>query len=282
MTLPYTYRVTHLPSGTWYYGVRYAEGCHPSDLFKIYFTSSGRISKLICEYGIGVFKTEIRRTFKTKEAAINWEHRVLRKILRWPDCLNESAFPAVSPEANRRATITLKEKGVDGLNHYERNGRKWKEKKNNIDSQTGLTFAEIRRLRFNESLNKNGTRYIKGDITGEKNPAKKEDVRKKISNTLKERIASGQIIPWPTGKKLQYVSDRMKGSNIVAGMKWYNDGKKDYRLRPAEASGLIEGRLFSAVRGKKYAIVCCPHCGKEGSGGNMTRFHFDNCKRATD
>ena len=25
-------------------------------------------------------------------------------------------------------------------------------------------------------------------------------------------------------------------------------------------------------------IKKCPHCGKEGSGGNMTRYHFDNCK----
>jgi hypothetical protein len=25
-------------------------------------------------------------------------------------------------------------------------------------------------------------------------------------------------------------------------------------------------------------ILICPHCGKEGRGGAMTQWHFDNCK----
>lgn len=29
----------------------------------------------------------------------------------------------------------------------------------------------------------------------------------------------------------------------------------------------------------KKPIVKCPHCGLEGKGPNMTRYHFDNCKR---
>lgn len=280
MTLPYTYRVTHLPSGTWYYGVRYANNCHPDDLFKKYFTSSSVIRKLIESDGIDAFVLEIRKTFQDKNAAINWEHRVLRKIINWQKCLNQIAFPAVTPEANRRSIATLKQKGDDGLNHYERNGQKWKEKKNKIDPITGLTFAEIRRQKYNTSLDKNKTRFVKADISGDKNPAKREDVKRKISQTTKERIASGQIVPWATGKKLDYVSKRMKGNNLVEGMKWYNDGKKDYRLLPTDpaTSSLQEGRLFSAIRGKKYDTVKCPHCGKEGSGGNMTRYHFDNCK----
>lgn len=35
-------------------------------------------------------------------------------------------------------------------------------------------------------------------------------------------------------------------------------------------------------RGKTYTMrkITCPHCGLIGSGGNMTRYHFDACKRA--
>jgi hypothetical protein len=29
---------------------------------------------------------------------------------------------------------------------------------------------------------------------------------------------------------------------------------------------------------KEKIIRICPWCGKEGSGGNMTKYHFDNCK----
>lgn len=30
-------------------------------------------------------------------------------------------------------------------------------------------------------------------------------------------------------------------------------------------------------KGKKHPKVECPHCGKIGGGGNMKRYHFDNC-----
>lgn len=29
----------------------------------------------------------------------------------------------------------------------------------------------------------------------------------------------------------------------------------------------------------KEPIRVCPHCGAEGKGGNMTRYHFNNCKK---
>jgi hypothetical protein len=29
---------------------------------------------------------------------------------------------------------------------------------------------------------------------------------------------------------------------------------------------------------KKHPIVTCPHCRKQGGGGSMKRWHFDNCK----
>lgn len=281
MTVPFTYRVTHLPSGTWYYGVRYAEGCHPNDLFRCYFTSSARISKLLDEDGPSSFRTEVRRTFESKESAIRWESKVLRKILGWETCLNQSAFPAVLPEARARGNRKKAEIQESGMTIFQQAGMKWKQKQHIVDPTTGLTYGQIRKQRYNESLDRNNTRHaFKIDISGDKNPAKREDVRKKISNTLKERIASGELIQWPTGKKLDYVSKRMKNNNLTAGMKWYNDGKKDYRLLPVDpaVSLMNPGRLFSAMRGKKYDIVECPHCNTKGSGGNMTRYHFDNCK----
>jgi hypothetical protein len=32
-----------------------------------------------------------------------------------------------------------------------------------------------------------------------------------------------------------------------------------------------------AMRGKREVIIC-PHCSVKGGGGNMRRYHFDNCK----
>jgi predicted GIY-YIG superfamily endonuclease len=36
-------------------------------------------------------------------------------------------------------------------------------------------------------------------------------------------------------------------------------------------------RLSEACKGKRE-IVECPYCGLKGGGGNMRRYHFDNCK----
>lgn len=36
-------------------------------------------------------------------------------------------------------------------------------------------------------------------------------------------------------------------------------------------------RLSEACKGKRQ-IVKCSHCGLEGGGGNMRRYHFDGCK----
>jgi len=47
----------------------------------------------------------------------------------------------------------------------------------------------------------------------------------------------------------------------------------------------LGGRVFSEEHKKKLSlhrknlpIVCCPHCLKKGNKGNMTRWHFNNCK----
>ena len=36
-------------------------------------------------------------------------------------------------------------------------------------------------------------------------------------------------------------------------------------------------RLSDACKGKRQ-IIACPHCGAEGGGGNMRRYHLDNCR----
>ncbi len=43
-------------------------------------------------------------------------------------------------------------------------------------------------------------------------------------------------------------------------------------------------KLSESLKGKKHnlKLVKCPFCNKEGSGPNMTRYHFDNCKNIKD
>ena len=48
---PYTYLLGWSEHNTWYYGVRYAKGCHPSDIWKKYFTSSKHVKNFVKMHG---------------------------------------------------------------------------------------------------------------------------------------------------------------------------------------------------------------------------------------
>lgn len=80
MTIPYTYYLINKITGEKYYGVRYASGCNPSELWCTYFSSSKYVKALIEMHGKDSFHYEVRRTFSSASSARNWEERVLRKL----------------------------------------------------------------------------------------------------------------------------------------------------------------------------------------------------------
>jgi len=88
---PYTYRIKWTALNVSYYGVRYAKGCHPKDLFNPYKTSSDYVKHLIVEHGMPDI-IEIRKTFNDKQSAQIWETRVLAKlkVLNNPLWLNKN------------------------------------------------------------------------------------------------------------------------------------------------------------------------------------------------
>lgn len=77
--VPYTYLIGWSKLNTWYYGVRFAKGCHPDDLWRTHFTSSKRVSAFRKEQGEPDI-IEIRKTFETSDQARIWEERVLKCI----------------------------------------------------------------------------------------------------------------------------------------------------------------------------------------------------------
>jgi len=107
MTIPFTYLVKHIPTNRYYYGVKIKKGCHPYDLWTKYFTSSKKVKGLIRRYGKKSFIFEIRKTFKTPQAALNWENKVLRrmKVIYRDDFLNQSDNLNVNPELLSKARM---------------------------------------------------------------------------------------------------------------------------------------------------------------------------------
>lgn len=84
---PYCYLIGWSKQNKFYYGVRYSTrtnclyktGCHPDDFWVTYFTSSKYVTEYRTLYGEPDV-VQIRRTFKTSKAAINWEERVLKRL----------------------------------------------------------------------------------------------------------------------------------------------------------------------------------------------------------
>ena len=85
--IPYTYLLHHKPTGTFYYGARWAKDCSPNDFWIKYYTSSKKLIPLLRTlFGDDSFEFEIRRTFDDKLKARDWEFKVLRrmKVLKKP------------------------------------------------------------------------------------------------------------------------------------------------------------------------------------------------------
>ena len=235
---------------------------------------------MIKEDGLQAFSAEVRRTFSSPKEAIAWEARVNRRLINRAAVLNTAAWPAVNKEGHHRSKISKATVGNDGLTPSQRGGLKWKMIKNEIHPEYGITYAEVRRKKYNESLDRNDTRRIgRKGMVGDANPSRRPEVGRKISASLKAGIADGTI-KTTKGMKIPKISEALKGNTAVKGYKWYNDGVHDVRLLPSDpaSQGLQPGRLKTKEVGWSYTLLTCPHCGHVGGGGNMKRYHFTACK----
>ena len=78
-TTPFTYYVAWTKLDKHYYGVKYAIGCNPSDLWTTYFTSSKLVEQYRLEHGEPDI-IEVRKTFDNSLDAVTWEKNVLMKL----------------------------------------------------------------------------------------------------------------------------------------------------------------------------------------------------------
>ena len=75
-----------------------------------------------------------------------------------------------------------------------------------------------------------------------------ENKKKRREAIKRGKAASAWVKPPSSDETKKKQSDALKGRKLNLGM--------TYKMKPVE----------------------CPHCGTKGSGGNMTRYHFDKCR----
>ena len=95
---PYTYLIGWPDQDKWYYGVRYAKGCDPTDLWNPYTTSSNHVKQFVQQHGVPSVRT-IRRTFNSITEARVWEERVLKHMHVVEDSkwLNKTDNKSIAP-----------------------------------------------------------------------------------------------------------------------------------------------------------------------------------------
>lgn len=88
--MAYTYLIGWSNLAKYYYGVRYSKYADPSDLWITYKTSSKYVKEMADTAGPPDI-VQVRKIFETKESAIKWESKVLRrmKVVANPNFLNK-------------------------------------------------------------------------------------------------------------------------------------------------------------------------------------------------
>ena len=212
LTIPYTYLIGWPDLNLWYYGVRYADGCQPSDFWVKYFTSSKGVEKLIKSHGQPPVRL-IRKTFPDKNTARLWETRVLKRLnvvnnKKWINQNDRMAPPIVygpcSPERAAKISATKKSQNIVRSPEWRANHSKTMKgkKQNPVDikkRQEALknTIAELGDLYHTKTPEFRKARSE--SMIGNKNPSKRPDVVAKISASLKGK-------PWSEARRLAQIN----------------------------------------------------------------------------
>lgn len=146
-------------------------------------------------------------------------------------------------------------------NLYDKNEFEFKEFIETIDLQKAREIEQFYIDLFIKDKLYNTKNKAIGASSGEFNYAKKSDwhmkfVMQNVSNEERKR-RYGQMLGTKNSKETKELK------SLASKARWSN--KEDTEKRK------------QAMRGKRKSVIC-PHCKLIGAGGNMKRYHFDNCK----
>lgn len=134
--MAFTYLIGWSELDKWYYGVKFRKGQDESCLMTSYFTSSKLVRAFIETHGLPDV-VQVRRRFESREAAVNWESGVLRRL----DVIHNDRW---LNRSNNRAMIredtTPWNKGMKG---YKKKGVAWNLGKPNPRSAESIEKQRI-------------------------------------------------------------------------------------------------------------------------------------------
>lgn len=243
MEQAYVYMWKEIATDKWYIGSRTRKGCHPDDG---YICSSKTVKPLI-------------------EANPNgWTRKIL--------FVGE---PKRALEIESFTLVGMRAKQSEMSYNLHNQDMKW----------TRLGCKDTDEVRKKKSLARTGEKGpmwgLRGELSpnwGRKNPMKPE-TRKKLSLALKGKPG------WNKGMKMPPITDeqRAKLSAALKGKPSHRKGKEFPAVIESNKrrKGIPRPKQREFMLGRTWECVerTCPYCGTIGRGGNMLRYHFENCKQ---
>jgi hypothetical protein len=224
----------------------YYIGMHSTDDLEDGYLGSGkRITRSVKKYGASQHKKEILETFSSRAELKNRELEIVNEeLLEDPLCMN------------------LKLGGAGGWDHIDIRGDNNPMRRPAVAAKVAMSGAKSWTPDRREQMSKQ-MHEMRNAMSVQPRAGKHHTEESKALMSQNRHGKGG----WNRGLKLGPDTDETRKKKQQAALK---------RVE----SGFDMGALG---RGKKYNLKqkVCPHCGTSGSGPNMTRFHFDNCRNIT-
>ena len=281
------YKITNNVNGKIYIGytsqgVRRRFKKHLSDAFSR--MCCAHLHKAIRKYGPDSFRVETLHVFADQQSAFDMESQLIKELKTQDTSIGyniaDGGKGGVTPEMAKKISKAIKGRKLS-KEHVAKLPQNQKGFKPNLSEETRRKFAENSRNRIVKDETREKCRLI--NLGKETSP----ETRAKIREARLGKSYPAYEIECPHCGKT--------GSSRIMG-RWHLDNcKHNPELSVSERSSLIEegkrniknaieryaelSRSGEVKRAKRvYKKATCPHCNKEGAGGNMTRYHFDNCK----
>jgi hypothetical protein len=222
---PYTYLIGWSDHNVYYYGVRYARKCNPSELWVSYFTSSKHVKEFSLINGDPDI-IQIRRVFENSHKARLWEHKVLRRLSVNTNkrFLNQTDNVSISPDAALRGA--KKKKSLETR------------RKMSIH-RSNTTLSEETKRRISES--KTGVPLTQEQIENRKKVMNRPDVKQKLSEIGKRYTGSKNNF----FGKVHSESTKQAISRSKKGMKAHN--AKPVMINGFEYESIKEASLKTGI-----------------------------------
>ena len=281
--MPFTYLIGWSKLNKYYYGVRFARSCKPSDLWTTYFTSSNYVKEVRTINGEPDI-IQVRRIFDNVKEARAWEHKVLRRLKanikdKW---INKTDNKTIIHD---KETIEKMKRGL----------KKTMLKKYGVEySSQRPEFAElVKQTKLKKYGNSNYVNMEKHKNTciaryGVENYSQTEEAKERKKKTSFEKY--GTTCPMNSPE----IQAQIKQKNIQKyGVENYSqteEAKERKKKTSFEKYGVQNHsqterfRQFASSHFKKFwqnaPEILCPHCQKVFTNrGNYNRYHGDNCKQ---